>query len=643
MDALATVEENNGAKAVDCEAATAPSNMDVIISSIAVSDDSNVNNSFGELDGEINGESEALEYTKSSESSRPGIAPLDNEDLATTGNDLHRTLDEPTEQIATGSSAMSLLADQQKLNLSVSKAVTAERKQQLILEARESRKRWIAKVSTPYRVLQRGDPSDVLRSLRQTYAFSNLPSAAKLLDELYECEATQNPEQLVKHIGSLIDDRDRELAFPTGREILTTQLSISKDAYLLAYAQFWKSLHDPACSMIVQNMRNACLQLKLTRSEASVVLNSMTASIYAIVRQHVVFKQHDQVKRCLEAFLIGQCYERIVALFTNPQSEQAELDFQERLDKLQFLTPRHLDATVGDIDLSKPILAIKTVDKYHSVYDKLQRALALYQGINEALSAALQVGGITKPPSADDVLPTIIYTLIQAKPENILINLQMIEELARPEDLRGEAGYAFTNLYGAVQFLIELDLQQPLNMSSSEWKDGIGRCASAVSRREQKLSLGERYAPMNHAVPVIIPPSDIREARERGEVIDVEWARRWQEDHKIRNTEDGVTGETVSLSSNKHNFLGIEQVVLEGFTRSYAYLGTRPEDLRLVDMEPLLGEYKMLVQATETLLGDQMRLQRQQRQMEQFAVRNVLYRDMHLTGDSSLLEKESNV
>jgi hypothetical protein len=95
-------------------------------------------------------------------------------------------------------------------------------------------------------------------------------------------------------------------------------------------------------------------------------------------------------------------------------------------------------------------------------------------------------GSIAKKlPSADDVLPAIILTVIRARSERLLFNLKFVEDFCAPEDLRGEAGYAFTNLHGAVQFLQELDdstTAQQLAMSAQEFRQGVEACCATGKR-----------------------------------------------------------------------------------------------------------------------------------------------------------------
>lgn len=243
-----------------------------------------------------------------------------------------------------------------------------------------------------------------------------------------------------------------------------------------------------------------------------------------------------------------------------------------------------------------------SIDQYYSPYEKLQRILLVYQSVNGALSSALN-GNQTNPtanrklPSADDVLPTIILTVLRAKPHRLLRNLQMIENFAPAEYLRGEAGYAFTNLYGAVQFLQDLNMDKPesLSIAPEDFRKGL---EESVIKTQERFSIGIQgpvdYLDKND--PGFVPNihvRDVRQARLNGEVINLEWAIQYQKEHPEKygmdDTMDAMT-DSAPLPL--------------GFSRSYGFLSSTPHDIRLSDLPKLLAEYKMLVHVSEQLLGE---------------------------------------
>ena len=349
-------------------------------------------------------------------------------------------------------------------------------------------------------------------------------------------------------------------------------------------------------------MRNFLGNLEgATMERMSASLKSYLDSTFESLKSHVAWKDRaDQnVRRSLESFVYGHVQPQLGQLDWTGLFTMTEVEFTERVTKLQFVQPTHLeieclvyDGVLVDELLEGPIEALNSIDQFYSPYEKLQRVLAVFQGVNAALSTALSQNESTerKLPSADDVLPTIILTVLRAKPKHILRNLQLVEVFSPQEYLRGEAGYAYTNLYGAVQFLQDLDMDKPdsLSISPEDFRKGLEQCVTDARNRlaiVEDAKGGEIY----QNLPIEIGVHDVREARLRGESVNLEWAKKWQQQNFAEN---GIeeTSKTGSLP--------------EGFSRTYKFMSTRPEDVRLSDLPQLLSEYRMLVHVTEQLIGE---------------------------------------
>lgn len=400
------------------------------------------------------------------------------------------------------------------------------------------------------------------------------------------------------------------------------------EVVLQAYYQFWTTLLKPECALLIQGMRNFLgnLQEDATTIEnvATSLKNYVNSTMGSTLKSHPAWRGQNmtqqQVKRSLESFLYGQAQTPILdrlewtGLFAMKEDE-----WMERLTQLQFVQPKHLeiqclttnqkgDESSLDELLQNPIKALLSIDQYYSPYEKLQRILRVYQGVNAALSEALNhqqnnssSSSERKLPSADDVLPTIILTVLRAKPHRLLRNLQMIEAFAPQEYLRGEAGYAYTNLYGAVQFLQDLNMDQPdsLSISPEAFRKGL---EESVSKTHERLSIGKAGSKDGtnadvedeEAISTDISVWDVRQARLNGETIDLEWAIKHQKDYP----------EKYGLDGSKNTKSESTAALPDGFSRSYGFLSATPQDIRLSDLPKLLSEYKMMVHVTEQLLGE---------------------------------------
>ncbi|KAF2274075.1 uncharacterized protein EI97DRAFT_435444 [Westerdykella ornata] len=98
---------------------------------------------------------------------------------------------------------------------------------------------------------------------------------------------------------------------------------------------------------------------------------------------------------------------------------------------------------------------IQKMDEERYPLGKLRHLTAAHKSIVEALSKIFPATS-----SADEVLPTLIYTLITSSPEslNVVSNLKFVQRFRGLSRLDGETGYCLVNLEAAVSFLETVDL-----------------------------------------------------------------------------------------------------------------------------------------------------------------------------------------
>jgi hypothetical protein len=422
-----------------------------------------------------------------------------------------------------------------------------------------------------------------------------------------------------------ISQADRDLAILSGNQALEEELESSTgdlSEILRHYRDFVIKLERPECANLAQGMRNFVVKLsKEPIEDLASKLRSYIDSSFEAIKSHKAWKESgtgEHVKHALESFLYGQCRDKIEASLEEELPYDAEI--LERLNSLQFLTPSHLEIECisGDDDvdtlLSEPVAALQSCALYHSPYFKLKRILKVYHGINVALKRALNSGteSGSKLPSADDVLPTLILTVLRARPSQLISNLRMIEIFAPSEYLRGEAGYSFTNLYSAVQFIRDLQMDEPetLSISADEFRKGLAEYRSSCeaklsshSRPETVLEVNTGDNEENLRIPLDVPVSEIRAARLRGEAVGVDWALKWQVDQASAASDLlPPSGESTDQEASDRG--SVMDGLPAGFSRSYSFLTCRPEDIHIADLPQLLKEYRMLVHTTEQLLAE---------------------------------------
>jgi hypothetical protein len=414
---------------------------------------------------------------------------------------------------------------------------------------------------------------------------------------------------------------------------------------------------------------------------------------------------NDELLACLETFVFRKCHNAIYrvlgaeleegehdqdsgpskALHNSRRTyDEIELELKEKIKLLQFVTPQHLEiqclkvAPDDSIDLSHSIDHIRSIKHQSSPRQKLRSILLAYRGINASLNAVLnkQRGDTPSPspPSADDVLPTLILAVLRCQPEKIVTDLRFVEFFATVSLLRGEAGYAYTNFCGALQFLKNLDMEghaaevslgeesAHLSISPDDFRAGIERSKQAMklikvgtSKEEEdpsrivntnqgsideihltQYNVGQALQYMN------ISGRDIREARASGETINIDWALRKQKDVLWQN---GKVESASPALPNVHvgqNLPPEEPPLPAHFNRSYSYLSTRPDDIRMSDLPKLLNEYRMLVHATESLLNERSAWRESEKRRQMQLARANLERDFNEVVGQSFCSAANN-
>lgn len=106
---------------------------------------------------------------------------------------------------------------------------------------------------------------------------------------------------------------------------------------------------------------------------------------------------------------------------------------------------------------------------------KLQHLAAAHKCIVDVLSRLHQSSS-----SADEILPTLIYTLITSRPEgiNVISNLNFVQSFRASNKIDGEAAYCLTNLEAAITFLETVDLA---TLRSDEPLEGPPKSSSRPS------------------------------------------------------------------------------------------------------------------------------------------------------------------
>lgn len=140
--------------------------------------------------------------------------------------------------------------------------------------------------------------------------------------------------------------------------------------------------------------------------------------------------------------------------------------------------------------------ALQRMDDEQYPLGKLQHLTAAHKTIVESLSQLFPSSS-----SADEILPTLIYTLITSPPEgiNAVSNLNFVQRFRSQSKVDGEAAYCLVNLEAAISFLETVDLS---SLRADEAPEGPPKSNS----RPSTPTSAEKPAPLQPASKTKLNP-----------------------------------------------------------------------------------------------------------------------------------------
>ena len=129
--------------------------------------------------------------------------------------------------------------------------------------------------------------------------------------------------------------------------------------------------------------------------------------------------------------------------------------------------------------------ALERMNDEHHPLGKLLHLTEAHKSIVETLSQLFPSSS-----SADEILPTLIYTLITSSPEdmNVVSNLNFVQRFRASNKVDGEAAYCLVNLEAAISFLETVDLS---SLRADEMREGPAKSSSQPETPD-----AEHVAPM---------------------------------------------------------------------------------------------------------------------------------------------------
>ncbi|KAK5099724.1 hypothetical protein LTS08_005439 [Lithohypha guttulata] len=267
--------------------------------------------------------------------------------------------------------------------------------------------------------------------------------------------------------------------------------------------------------------------------------------------------------------------------------------------------------TVEDIQeaLTPAREGLMKMNDEHYPLGKLEHLTSAHKVIVDTLYA---VHGSSS--SADEILPTLIYTLITAPVEgiNIISNLKFIQRFRASLKIDGEAAYCMTNLEAAIGFLEDVDLSSlradeapegPKKIPSGQETPAIEKpepfpslpesvAPAIVATSMESVSASDRSTPQDKSTkPLIRPPPSPRHQRTISDLL-----------KPVQNANEAVRATAREGLDNISTTLDNSMKFLFGRLREQAADPARAEDLTV---PKTLDEARQLVSKPPTpVLGD---------------------------------------
>ncbi|TNN08876.1 GTPase-activating protein and VPS9 domain-containing protein [Schistosoma japonicum] len=177
----------------------------------------------------------------------------------------------------------------------------------------------------------------------------------------------------------------------------------------------------------------------------------------------------------LERLVMNEIYPYVIWI-NNPsiEKERDELFHRELTFLQDTITPTELRISEA-YHIVLPLKSVQNelllLDCYHTSSDKLH---CLKRVINHIL-AALQLANPTSIPCADDLLPVLIYLVIQANPPRLLSNIEFVNNFGG-DTLDGELQYIWCQFCSAVAEIRHLMSIRPMNDNTNHSTNNNSNC-----------------------------------------------------------------------------------------------------------------------------------------------------------------------
>ncbi|KAK9325508.1 hypothetical protein V1517DRAFT_314345 [Lipomyces orientalis] len=236
---------------------------------------------------------------------------------------------------------------------------------------------------------------------------------------------------------------------------ITSTASLSVEKLSELFQDFYVTIQDKATAYLRRNTLRRTYEVQMMSFEE-------------IAKKKKERKQKEAQKLLyedlVEKMVCEACYNEIF-MFQGSDDEAKDATLATKIAALKLINigmehlgvPELKDSGIGPFLIPAGNELYKMVDK-HCPKEKLALLISAHKQIVDVLSKLTQTNGQDGQSGADFVLPTLIFSVIQADPPHIASNLAFIQRFRTSKTINGETAYCLTNFEAVVAFLETVDL-----------------------------------------------------------------------------------------------------------------------------------------------------------------------------------------
>jgi len=197
----------------------------------------------------------------------------------------------------------------------------------------------------------------------------------------------------------------------------------------------------------------------------------------------------------LEKLVLKSLYSQLCG--NDKEMEEEDKKIHRRIGCLSWIDFYHLEVPAIDPHLLElGISELRRMNSYKAPRDKLVCITNACRVIGNVLKKEMG----SRPASADDFLPLLIYSILQANPPNLVSNLEYIATFRHPDRMIGEEAYLFTCLQSAVEFIKEVGPDR-LSIGTEEFETRVQEAGDALdedAKRPHPVGSNHKKTPITH-------------------------------------------------------------------------------------------------------------------------------------------------